>query len=117
MDSYKVKTATLPNFSKIVWPVEGSPSCLATRKLSVSTHNLAHDITERLLATLQIVTNLYVNETYVLYQCGTTAPDADVVPAGSKFFEIPLTSVTVVETIPYAYLVRPSCCESLLCPH
>lgn len=57
---------------------------------------------------LQIVTNLYVNETYVLYQCGTTAPDADRVPAGSKFFEIPLTSVTVVETIPYAYLVRPS---------
>jgi len=59
---------------------------------------------------LQRVTNLYVNETYVLYQCGTTPPGADMVPAGSKFFQIPLTSVTVVETIPYAYLVGPSCC-------
>ena len=51
------------------------------------------------------MTNLFVNETYILYQCGTTRPTADVVPAGSKFFEIPLTSVTVLETIPYAYLV------------
>ena len=54
---------------------------------------------------LQIVTNLYVNETYILYQCGTTPPAADLVPSGSKFFEIPLTSVALVETIPYAYLV------------
>lgn len=53
----------------------------------------------------QIVTNLFVNETYVLYQCGTPLPSADLVPVGSKFFEIPLTSVTVLETVPYAYLV------------
>ena len=57
---------------------------------------------------MQIVTNLYVNETYVLYQCGTARPSTDLVPAGSKFFEIPLTSVTVLETIPYAYLVSPA---------
>ncbi|KAL0043795.1 hypothetical protein WJX82_001269 [Trebouxia sp. C0006] len=65
---------------------------------------VAQDFTVQYMDSYKIVTNLYVNETYVLYQCGTTAPDADVVPAGSKFFEIPLTSVTVVETIPYAYL-------------
>ena len=57
------------------------------------------------LLLVQVVTNLYVNETYILYQCGTNRPSADAVPAGSKFFEIPLTSVTVLETIPYAYLV------------
>lgn len=57
------------------------------------------------LILVQVVTNLYVNETYVLYQCGTSRPSADLVPAGSKFFQIPLTSVTVLETIPYAYLV------------
>lgn len=54
---------------------------------------------------MQVVTNLYVNETYVLYQCGTGRPAADVVPEGSKFFEIPLTSVSVIETVPYAYMV------------
>ena len=54
---------------------------------------------------LQIVTNLYVDETYILYQCGTAPPAADLVPSGSKFFEIPLTSVALVETIPFAYLV------------
>ncbi len=35
MDSYKVKAAALPNFSKLVWPVKGSPSCLATRKTAL----------------------------------------------------------------------------------
>ena len=54
---------------------------------------------------LQVVSNLFVNETYVLYQCGTTPPTLDVVPAGAKFFEIPLTSISVIETVPYAYLV------------
>lgn len=54
---------------------------------------------------MQVVTNLYVNETYILYQCGTTPPTIDLVPAGSKFFEIPLTSVTVLDDTPYAYLV------------
>lgn len=58
------------------------------------------------MSDLQVVTNLYVNETYVLYQCGTARPSADMVPTGSKFFEIPLTSVSVIETVPYAYLVR-----------
>ena len=57
------------------------------------------------LLLVQVVTNLHVNETYILYQCGTDRPSADMVPAGSKFFEIPLTSVTVLETVPYAYLV------------
>ena len=42
----------------------------------------------------------------MLYQCGTGRPSADVVPEGSKFFEIPLTSVSVIETVPYAYMVN-----------
>lgn len=41
----------------------------------------------------------------MLYQCGTGRPPADVVPEGSKFFQIPLTSVSVIETVPYAYMV------------
>lgn len=65
---------------------------------------VAQDFTVQYMDSYKIVKNLYVNETYVLYQCGTTPPASDLVPAGSKFFQIPLTSVTVVETVPYAYL-------------
>lgn len=54
---------------------------------------------------VQIVRNLLVNETYVLYQCGTTPPSTNSVPAGAKLFAIPLTSVAVLETVPIAYLV------------
>ena len=53
----------------------------------------------------QVVTNLYANETYVLYQCGGTRPSANAV-AGAKVFSIPLTSVSVPDTVPYAFLVR-----------
>lgn len=86
MDSYKVG---------------GWHSSSTTSTLQACLSNGSHTT----LLLVQIVTNLFVNETYILYQCGTTRPTADVVPAGSKFFEIPLTSVTVLETIPYAYLV------------
>jgi hypothetical protein len=54
----------------------------------------------------QVVTNTYANETYVLYQCGGTRPSANAVP-GAKIFAIPLTSVSVPDTVPYAFLVRP----------
>ena len=64
-------------------------------------------------ACLQIVRNLLVNETYVLYQCGTQAPSSNALPAGSKVFSIPLTSVAVLETVPIAFLVRLSLSRSL----
>lgn len=52
----------------------------------------------------KIVENRISNITYVLYECGTDRPSADQVPAGSVFFQVPLTSVSVAETVPYAYL-------------
>jgi hypothetical protein len=55
------------------------------------------------------VTNTFTNETYVLYQCGSSRPSGSVT-AGAKVFEIPLTSVSVPDTVPYAFLV--SCAAS-----
>lgn len=52
----------------------------------------------------KVVKNNIADETYVLYQCGTPVPAADAVPAGSKFFEIPLTSLSAPETVPYAFV-------------
>lgn len=65
------------------------------------------------------MTNTYTNESYVLYQCGGTRPSANAVP-GAKLFQIPLTSVTVPDTVPYAFLVgMPSalhfCIQSAAC--
>ena len=54
---------------------------------------------------MQIVTNSEVNETYVLYQCGLAAPNNAVLPAGSKVFSIPLTSVAIGDTVPLAFIV------------
>ncbi len=51
------------------------------------------------------MTNTYTNETYVLYQCGSRRPSASVAP-GARIFQIPLTSVSVPDTVPYAFLVR-----------
>ncbi len=53
---------------------------------------------------VQVVTNTYTNETYVLYQCGTRRPSGSVT-RGAKVFQIPLTSVSVPDTVPYAFLV------------
>ena len=50
----------------------------------------------------QAVSNTLVNDTYLLYQCGTAPP---VVANGGNLFEIPLTSVSVPDTVPYAFLV------------
>ena len=55
---------------------------------------------------MQIVTNSEVNETYVLYQCGLAAPSNALLPPGSKVFSIPLTSVSVADTVPLAFIVR-----------
>ncbi|KIZ07558.1 hypothetical protein MNEG_0395 [Monoraphidium neglectum] len=49
--------------------------------------------------TWKLVTNLVVNETYVLYQCGTPNPvDLGVAPKDTKTFQIPLHSLAVPDT-------------------
>lgn len=50
-----------------------------------------------------MATNLVANETYVLYQCGTTKPDASAFPA-AKFFSIPLSSVSSPDSTSAAFL-------------
>lgn len=52
-----------------------------------------------------MVTNSIAGETYVLSQCGVAPPDAASFPAGTKFFTVPLTSLSAPETVPYAFLV------------
>jgi len=55
----------------------------------------------------QTVTNSLVNNTYLLYQCGTLPPAG--LNGAPNAFQIPLTSVSVPDTVPYAFLVSPSC--------
>lgn len=54
--------------------------------------------------TYKVVHNNIVNESYVLYQCGVQPPAASSFPNGTKFFQIPLTSVSAPETVPFAFL-------------
>lgn len=54
--------------------------------------------------TYKVVTNTIANETYVLVQCGATPPPADAIPAGAKVFQVPLTSLSAPETVPYAFV-------------
>lgn len=57
----------------------------------------------------QEVTNTAVNETYILYQCGGTPPSGKIT-AGKRVFSVPLSSVMVPDTVPYAFLVRHTNC-------
>ncbi|GAB4819434.1 hypothetical protein N2152v2_006480 [Parachlorella kessleri] len=52
--------------------------------------------------TYKVVNNSIAGELYVLYQCGAGEPSHDQFPAGTKFFQVPLVSISVPETIPYA---------------
>ena len=55
--------------------------------------------------TYKVVENRVSNVTYVLYECGTDRPEPSEVAAENPvYFQIPLTSVSVSETVPYAYL-------------
>lgn len=54
----------------------------------------------------QVVTNNIEGETYVLTHCGVAPPPAADFPAGTKFFTVPLVSVSVPTTVPFALLVR-----------
>lgn len=57
------------------------------------------------------MTNSLVNDTYLLYQCGTARPAGE--NDASNVFQIPLTSVSVPDTIPYAFLVSGRCDQTL----
>lgn len=49
-------------------------------------------------STFKIVDNLKINETYVLYSCGTKKPNLkDLKLEHAKLFEIPLTSVSLYD--------------------
>lgn len=54
----------------------------------------------------KVVENKVSGEIFVLYQCGTQAPveGEEGIPSGAKMFEIPLTSVSIPETVPYAFV-------------
>ncbi|KDD76706.1 hypothetical protein H632_c133p3 [Helicosporidium sp. ATCC 50920] len=51
----------------------------------------------------QVVNNTIAGELYVLTPCGATPPAAELYP-DATFFSTPLYSVSVLETIPYAFL-------------
>ena len=53
----------------------------------------------------QVVNNTIADELYVLYQCGAGAPPRGAFPEGTGFFQVPLTSISAPETVPYAFLV------------
>lgn len=58
-----------------------------------------------------MVNNTIAGELYVLFQCGASAPPTDDFPEGTKFFKVPLTSVSAPETVPYAFMVRTARAE------
>lgn len=54
--------------------------------------------------TYKVVTNSIAIETYVLSQCGAQVPPASQFPEGTKFFTVPLVSLSAPETVPYAFV-------------
>lgn len=80
---------------------------IVTRMTQVT---VARDFSVAYYNNYKVVKNSKANETYVLYQCGVPKPKAGDpgIPAGAKFFEIPLVNVIVAETVPFGFLVpRP----------
>ncbi|PNW86303.1 hypothetical protein CHLRE_02g081050v5 [Chlamydomonas reinhardtii] len=67
-----------------------------------TTVSVAQNFEVSYYSTFKVVTNLYTfaKETYVLYQCGTAAPNpADYgLPAATKVLAVPLTAVSVQDT-------------------
>ena len=53
----------------------------------------------------KVVRNLLTNETYVLTTCGEPPAPASV-PAGAKYFNVPLVNVTVTDTTVIAYMEK-----------
>lgn len=54
----------------------------------------------------KVVENLRVNESYVLYQCGTKPPDLSDYPPNVKLFEIPLTSIALYDVTSSSFLAE-----------
>ena len=54
----------------------------------------------------KVVNNSIAGEVYVLYQCVTQQPPVSDFPPGTRFFQVPLTSVSSPETVPFAFMVR-----------
>jgi len=54
--------------------------------------------------TYKVVVNEVAKITYVLYECGSERPDEASVPEGAVYFQVPLTSLSVSETVPFAFL-------------
>lgn len=52
-----------------------------------------------------MVNNTIADEVYVLFQCGADAPPEADFPEGTKFFRVPLTSISAPETVPYSFVV------------
>ena len=67
---------------------------------------VAEDFTVRYEKTFKVVHNLRVNETYVLYQCGTEVPDLTGLPKTVKVFEIPLTYVALADVTSSSFLAE-----------
>eukprot|EP00803_Ostreobium_quekettii_P001659 evm.model.scf_661.1 EVM.evm.TU.scf_661.1 scf_661:590-1999(+) len=65
----------------------------------------ADDFSVEYRPNFKVVRNLRADETYVLYQCGTAAPDVEEeLGAGAKLFEVPLSSVSVFDTTVIEFL-------------
>lgn len=56
--------------------------------------------------TYKVVNNTIAGEVYVLYQCGASPPARTAFPEGTGFFQVPLTSISAPETVPYAFLAN-----------
>lgn len=54
--------------------------------------------------TYKVVNNTIADEVYVLFQCGADAPPEADFPEGTKFFRVPLTSISAPETVPYSFV-------------
>lgn len=78
----------------------------STRDGFKTTVNTAVGFTVTYYDTYKVVDNTISGQTYVLYVCGSDKPlvGAPGVSENAKFFQIPLTSVSVSETVPYAFL-------------
>ncbi|KAI8105243.1 hypothetical protein M9435_000411 [Picochlorum sp. BPE23] len=78
----------------------------STRDGFKTTVNTAVGFTVTYYDTYKVVDNTISGQTYVLYVCGSDKPSvgAPGVSEDAKFFQIPLTSVSVAETVPYAFL-------------
>ncbi|KAF8060598.1 hypothetical protein HT031_004775 [Scenedesmus sp. PABB004] len=72
--------------------------------------DFAQDFAVAYHGTYKVVTNKRVNETYVLYQCGTPNPvrveATEGLPPGAKVFEIPLVSVAVTDSNAAGFLAE-----------